>query len=86
MPFHFEYLHVGLDLVDSIAKRKSFVMHARASGLDLGWDRSPFEDEVCDGLGVIDLGTFFPLDFPLGLDPFPFHFFPLDAAYASNSH
>ena len=30
-----------------------FVMHERASGLPLGWDRSPFEDEDCDGLGVI---------------------------------
>ena len=46
-------------------------MQESASGLALGWDRSPFEDENCDGLGVIDLGVFLPLDFPLGLDPLP---------------
>ena len=61
-------------------------MQERASGLALGWDRSPFEDEDCEGLGVIDLGTFFPLGFPLGLDPFPLLFFPLDASYSSDSH
>ena len=61
-------------------------MHERASGLALGWDRSPLEDGVCDGLGVIDLGAFLPLDFPLGLDPFPFPFLPLDASYSSVSH
>ena len=49
-------------------------MQERASGLDLGWDRSPFDGEDC-GLGVIDLGTCLPLDFPFGLDPFPFPFF-----------
>ena len=57
-----------------MAKRKSFVTQERASGFALGWDRSPFEDEDCDGLGVIDLGTFLPLDFPL------------DASYSSDSH
>ena len=69
-----------------MAIRKSFVMHARASGLALGWDRSPFVDEGCDGLGVIDLGAFLPWVFPLGLDPFPLPFFPLDASYSSDSH
>ena len=69
-----------------MAKRKSFVMHDRASGLALGWDRAPFEDEDCDGLGVIDLGAFLPLDFSFGLDPFPLPFFPLDASCSSNSH
>ena len=62
-----------------MAKRKSLVMQERASGLVLGWDRSPFEGEDCDGLGVIHLGAVLPLDFPLGLDPFPLPFFPLDA-------
>ena len=56
-------------------------MHVRASGLALGWDRSPLiealDDEVCDGLGVIDLGAFLPLDFALGLDPFPYPFLSL---------
>ena len=61
-------------------------MQERASGLALGWGRSPFEDVDCDDLGVIDLGTFLPLDFPLGLDPFPLPFFPLDASYSSDSH
>ena len=61
-------------------------MHVRASGLDLGWDRSALDDEVCDGLGVIDLGAFLPLYFPLGFDPFPFPFFPFDASYSSVSH
>ena len=65
-----------------MAKGKSFVMQERTSGLALGWDRSSFEDDDCDGLGVIDLGTFLPLDFPLGLDPFPLPFFPLDASYS----
>ena len=46
-------------------------MQERASGLDLGWDRSPVDGEDCDGLGAIDLGAFLPLDFPLGLGPFP---------------
>ena len=36
--------HVGLDFVDIVAKRKPFVLHERASGLPLGWDRSPLED------------------------------------------
>ena len=27
-------------------------MHERASGLDLGWDRSFFVDEDCVGLGL----------------------------------
>ena len=88
MPFHVECLHVGLDFVDIdiMAKRKSFVRQERASGLVLGWDRSAFEGEDCDCLGVIDLGAFLPLDFPLGLDPFPLPFFPLDASYCSDSH
>ena len=66
-----------------MTKRKSFdnVMQERASGLVLGLDRPPFEDEDCAGLGVI-----LPLDFPLGLDPFPLPFFPLDASYSSDSH
>ena len=53
-------------------------MHERASGLDLGWDRSLFVGEDCVGLGAIDLGEFLPLDFPFGIEPFPFPFFPLD--------
>ena len=57
-------------------------MQERASGLDLGWDRSPFDGEDCDGLGVIDLGAFLPL----GLDPFPLPFLPLNASYSSDSH
>ena len=61
-------------------------MQERASGLDLGWDWSPFEGEDCVGLGVIDLGAFLPLDFPLDLDPFPLPFFLLDASYTSDSH
>ena len=61
-------------------------MQERASGLALGWDRCPLEDEDCDGLGVIDLGAFLPLDFPLDLDPFPLPFFPLDASYSSGPH
>ena len=69
-----------------MAKRKSFVTQKRASGLALGWDRSPFEAEDCDGLGVIDFGSFLPLDFPLGFEPFPLPVFPLDASYSSNSH
>ena len=55
-------------------------MHERASGF------SPFEDEVCDGLGVLDLGAFLPLDFPLGLEPFPFPFLLLVVSYSSVSH
>ena len=47
-----------------MAKRKSFVMHERASGLALGWDLSPFDGEDCEGLGVIDLGVFLSLGFP----------------------
>ena len=74
MPFHVECLHVGLHFVDIIVKRKSFVTQERASVLALGWDRSPFEDVDCDGLGVIDLGTVLPLDFPLGLRSFPLTF------------
>ena len=61
-------------------------MQERASGLDLGWDWSPFDGEDCEGLGVIDRGALLPLDFPLGLDPFPFPFLPLDASYSSDSH
>ena len=75
-----------LDFVVSIAKRKSFVMHERASGLALGWDRSPFDGEDCKGLEVIDLGVLLLLDFPFGLDPFPLPFLPLDASYSSDSH
>ena len=86
MPFHIECLQVGLDFVLIIAKRKSFVTQERASGLDLGWDRSLFVGEDCVGLGAIDLGAFLPLDFPFGLEPFPFPFFPLDASYSSDSH
>ena len=67
-----ECLHVGLDFVFIIAKRKSFVMQERASGLDLGWDRSFFVGEDCVGLGAIDFGVVFPLDLPFGLEPFPF--------------
>ena len=69
MPFHVECLQVGLDFVVIIANRKSFVMHERASGLALGWDRSPFVGEDCAGLGAIDLGALLPLDFPFGLGP-----------------
>ena len=72
MPFHVECLQVGLDFVVSIANRKLFVMHERASGLALGRDRSPFVGEDCVGLGAIDLGALLPLDFPFSLDPFPF--------------
>ena len=61
-------------------------MHERASGLDLGWDRSFFVGEDCVGLGAIDRGALLPLDFPFGLEPFPFPFFPLDASYSSDSH
>ena len=61
-------------------------MKERASGLALGWDLSPFEDEDCDGLGVIDLGTLLPLVDLLGLDPFPLPFFPLDVSCSSDSH
>ena len=60
-----ECLHVGLDFVFIIAKRKSFVMQERASGLGLGWDRSFFVGEDCVGLGAIDFGVVFPLDLPL---------------------
>ena len=35
-------------------------MQERAFGLALGWDRSTFEDEVCVGLGVMDLGALLP--------------------------
>ena len=69
-----------------IANRKSFVVHERASGLVLGWDRSPFDGEDCVGLGVIDLGAFLPVDFPFGLDSFPLPFLPLDASCSSDSH
>ena len=86
MPFHVECLQVGLDFVVIIANRKSFVMHERASGLALGWDRSLFVGEDCVGLGAIDLGALLPLDFPFGLDPFPLPFLPLDASYSSDSH
>ena len=61
-------------------------MQERASGLGLGWDRSFFVDEDCVGLGVIDFGVVFPFDLPLGLDPFPLPFLPLDASYSSVSH
>ena len=61
-------------------------MQERASGLGLGWDRSPFDGEDCEGLGVIDLGVLLPFDLPLGLDPFPFPFLPFDASYSSHSH
>ena len=61
-------------------------MQERASCLGLGWDRSFLVGEDCVGLGVIDLGVVFPLDLPLGLDPFPLPFFPLDASYSSVSH
>ena len=76
----------GLDFVFIIANRKSFVMHERALGLDLGWDRSLFVGEDCVGLGAIDLGAFLPFDLPFGLKPFPFPFFALDASYSSDSH
>ena len=61
-------------------------MQERASGVGLGWDLSCFVDEDCVGRGVIDLGVAFPLDLPLGLDPLPFPFLPLDASYSSISH
>ena len=86
MPFHVECLHVSLDLVVSIANKKSFVMQEHASGLALGWDRSLFVGEDCVGLGAIDFGALLPLDFPFGLDPFPLPFLPLDASYSSDSH
>ena len=35
-------------------------MHERASGLALGWDRSPLIGEDCIGLGAIDRGALFP--------------------------
>ena len=63
MPFHVECLQVGLDFVLIIAKRTSLVMHERASGLGLGWDRSFFVGEDCVGRGAIDLGAFFPSTF-----------------------
>ena len=86
MPSHVECRHVGLDLVDIIANKKSCVMRERASGLGLGWDRSPLDGEDCEGLGVMDFGVFFHLDLPLGLDPFPFPFLPFDASYSSHCH
>ena len=61
-------------------------MQERASGLGVGWDRSPFDSEDFEGLGVIDLGVLLPLDSPLGLYPFPFPFLALDASYSSDSH
>ena len=71
MPFHVECLQVGLDFV-VIANRKSFVMHERASGLALGWDRSPFVGEDCVGLGAIDLGATLTLGLSFWLRSFPF--------------
>ena len=58
-------------------------MQERASGLDLGWDRSFFVGEDCDGLGAIDFGVVFPFDLPLVLEPFPFPFLPFWASYSS---
>ena len=86
MSFRIECLQVGLDFVFIIANRKSLVMHERASGLDLGWERSLFVGEDCVGLGAIDLGAFLPLDLPFGLEPFPFPFLLLGASYSSDSH
>ena len=61
MPFQVECLHVGLDLVVIIGKRKSCVMQERASGLALGWGRSFRGVWDWAGRGVIDLGVpFFP--------------------------
>ena len=39
-------------------------MHERASGLAVGWGRSPLEDWDCAGPGVMDRGALLPLDFP----------------------
>ena len=61
-------------------------MQEHASGLGLGWDRSVLVDEDCVGLGVIDFGVVFPFDLPLGLDPLPLPFLPLDASYSSISY
>ena len=61
-------------------------MQERASGLDLGWDRSFFVGEDCVGRGAIDFGVVFPLDLPLGFEPFPFPFLPFWASYSSVSH
>ena len=64
-----------------MAKRKAFVMHVRFGfGFGLGSIDHLSKIKICDGLGVIYLGAFFPLDFPLGLDPFPLPVFPLDAS------
>ena len=50
-------------------------MQERASSLVLGWDRSFFVGEDCDGLGAIDFGVVFPFDLPLALDPFLVSFY-----------
>ena len=61
-------------------------MQERASGLGLGWARSFFVGEDCVNLGAIDLGVVFPLDLPLGLEPFPFPFLTFWTSYSSVSH